>query len=75
VGTWDRLRAALRREKGDAKELLDELTARADAALDQRERDLRATPIERLEREQARSEEIDADLEAVRRRIERAGES
>ena len=67
---WDRIRAALRQEKRDLDEAVDEFTTKANATLDQKERELRATPEERLAMEEARGEEIDAELDAVRRRIE-----
>lgn len=70
ASTWDRIRAALRREKGDIDEAVDEFTTKANATLDQKERELHATPEERLAMEQERGDEIDAELEAVRRRIE-----
>jgi hypothetical protein len=74
VGTWDRLRAALRREKRDVDEAIDELTAKGNAALDRRERELRATPEEKLALEQERGAENDAAFEEVRRRIEERGD-
>jgi hypothetical protein len=74
VGTWDRLRAALRREKRDVDEAIDELTAKGNAALDRRERELRATPEEKLALEQERAAENDAAFEEVRRRIEERGD-
>jgi hypothetical protein len=46
-------------------------TARADAALDRRERELAATPEEKLAMEQARVADIDDEIEAIRRRIQR----
>lgn len=70
MGTWDRIRAALRREKRDVDVAVEEFKARANAALDQRERELEATPAEKFAMEQERSAEIDAELDAVRRRIE-----
>ena len=70
ASTWDRIRAALRREKRDLDEAVDELTTKANATLDRKERELRATPEEKLAMEQERSDEIDAELDAVRRRIE-----
>ena len=70
TSTWDRIRAALRREKRDIDEAVDELTTKANATLDQKERELQATPEERLAMEQAKGDEIDAELDAVRRRIE-----
>lgn len=73
MGTWDRIKAALRREKADIDEAVDELTDRGNAALDQRERELHATPEERLAMEQERAAELDGDFEAVRRRIEGQG--
>jgi hypothetical protein len=71
--TWDRIRAALRRERRDVDEALADAEARGNAALDQRERELHATPSEKLAMEQARGAEIDAELDAVRKRIEGGG--
>ena len=73
MGTWDRILAALRREKRDVAEALDEFTDRANADLDRRERELHATPEEKLAIEQERVAENDAELEAIRRRIEGRG--
>lgn len=70
MGTWDRIRHALKREKRDLDDAVNEMQTKANAALDQRERELHATPAEKLAIEQARAADIDADLEAVRRRIE-----
>lgn len=70
MGTWDRIKAALRRERDDVAEAVDELTGRGNEALDRRERELHATPEERLAMEQERAAELDDDFEAVRRRIE-----
>ena len=75
MGTWDRLLAVLRRESRDVGEAVADLTAKADAALDRRERELRASPSERMEIEQERAAENDAELEAIRRRIEGGGAS
>lgn len=73
MGTWDRIRDALRREKRDVDEALGEFEVKANAALDRRERELRATPEEKLVMEQERAAENDAELEAIRRRIEGGG--
>jgi len=73
MGTWDRIRAALRREKADIDEALAEFEVKANASLDRRERELRATPEERLAMEQERAAENDAEIEAIRRRIEGGG--
>ena len=70
MGTWDRIRAALRREKHDVDEALAEFEVKANAELDRRERELRATPEETPAMEQERAAENDAELEAIRRRIE-----
>jgi hypothetical protein len=70
MGTWDRIRTVLRREKRDLDEAVDEFKDRANAALDKREREQAATPEEKLAMEQDRSAEIDAEFDAVRRRIE-----
>ena len=71
MSTWDRIRAILRRERRDLDDALVDFTERGNAALDRRERELNATPEEKLAIEQERAEEIDAELDAVRRRIER----
>lgn len=70
MGTWDRILAALRREKRDVDEAVDEFTTKANEALDRRERELHATPAEKLAMEQERAAENDAEIEAIRRRIE-----
>ena len=70
---WDKIRAVLRQEKRDIDEAVDELTTKANATLDQKERELRATPEERLAMEQEKGDAIDAELDAVRRRIEGQG--
>lgn len=69
-GLWDRIRAALRRERRDVEQALDELTDRGNAALDERERELHATPEEKLAIEQERGAALDEEFDAVRRRIE-----
>ena len=69
MGTWDRILAALRREKRDVDAAVDEFEERANAALDRRERELRATPEEKLAMEQERVRENDAEMEELRRRI------
>ena len=73
MATWNRIKALLRREKRDIGEAVDEWKDKASATLDRRERELHATPSEKLVMEQERTEEIDAELDAVRRRIERGG--
>ena len=70
MGTWDRIVAALRREKRDVDEALNEFKDRANSALDRREREMNATPIEKLEMEEERGREIDDEMEAIRKRIE-----
>ena len=67
---WDRVRSVLRREKAEVDDALDDAVRRGDAALDARERELRATPEERLRLEQERAAAADAEYEALRRRIE-----
>ena len=70
MSTWDRIKAALRREQRDVEEALDEATARGNEALDRRERELDATPEERLRIEQEKAASADAEYEALRRKIE-----
>ena len=75
MGTFDRLKAALRREKRDIDEAVDEMTAHGNAVLDKKERELHATPSEKLAIEQDRAKDIDDEIEAIRRRLERGGDS
>jgi hypothetical protein len=70
AGVWDRVRALLRREKRDIAEALADATARADEVLDRRERELAASPEERLAMEQERAAAQDDEFEALRRKIE-----
>ena len=74
MGIWDRIRAVLRREKRDFDVAVDEFKDRANAALDEREREQRATPDEKLRIEQQRGDDLDAEFDAVRRRIAGEGE-
>ena len=73
MGTWERIRAALRREKRELHDVVGDATSRADAALAKRERELTASPAEKLALEQERGAENDAELEAIRKRIEGQG--
>jgi hypothetical protein len=75
MGTWDRIRAALRREKRELDDVVKDATAKADTALTKREHDLTATPAEKLAMEQERAAENDAEFEALRQRIEGKGTS
>jgi hypothetical protein len=70
MSTWTRIRAALRREKRELDDVVGDATSKANAALDRRERELEATPQEKLDLEQARAAENDAEFEALRKRIE-----
>ena len=68
--TWRRIQAALRREKRDLDQAVQELEARGNAVMDQKERALNATPEERLTLEQKRAADIDHELDAIRKRIQ-----
>ena len=70
MGVWDKIRAVLRQEKRDLDDVIDDVTERGNAALDQRERELHATPEEKIAIEQERAEELDAEFDAVRDRIQ-----
>lgn len=67
---WDRLRAALGRERREVEAAIEEATARGNAVLEDKERELDATPEERLRIEAERAARHDAEYEAVRRKIE-----
>jgi hypothetical protein len=69
-GLWDRVRRALQREKHDIDDALADATRRGNEVLDERERELAATPEERLEIEQERTDRADAEFEALKRKIE-----
>ena len=70
TGLWDRLRALLRSEKAELDDALADAEQRGNAALDARERELHATPEERLRIEQERAAAADAEYEALKRQIE-----
>lgn len=67
---WDRLRAALGRERREVEAAIEEATARGNAVLDGKERELGATAEERLRIEAERAARQDAEYEALRRKIE-----
>ena len=69
MGTWKRIRAALRREKRELDDVVGDATKRADEALAKREHELTATPAEKLALEQERAAQNDAEFEALRQRI------
>ena len=73
-GFWSELRRVLRREKRELDDVIADATERGNEALDQRERELGATPEERLRIEQERAGATDDEYEALRRRIERDAE-
>ena len=68
---WSRLRAIFRREKREVDDALADATERGNEALDRRERELAASPEERLAIEQERAAAADDEYEALRRKIER----
>ena len=70
MSTWDRLRAALRRETKDVQEALSDFEARTHATLDEKERLLKASPSEKMAMEQNKARALDDQLEALKRRID-----
>lgn len=70
MGWADRLRTLLRREARDAKEALDDAVSAGNRALDRKERELAASPDEKLTMEQQRIADSDAEFEALRAQIE-----
>ena len=70
VSTWSRIRAALRQEKKDVDEALDEFKDRANATLDRKERERDASPAEKMAIEADKARAADAEFDALRRRIE-----
>jgi len=70
MGAFDRLKAALRREKHDIDDAVRDATAHGNAVLDEKERERDASPTEKLVIEQKKSQDIDDEIEAIRRRIE-----
>lgn len=71
ANAWDRLRAIFRRETRELDDALADATERGNEALDRRERELTATPEERLTIERERAAAQDDEYEALRRKIER----
>ena len=74
MSNWDKLRDALRREKRDIKSAVSDFTAHANATLDAKEKELRATPSEKVAIELARAKELDDQIQALKNKIDRAGE-
>lgn len=70
---WDRLRRALGREKKELDDVVEDATRRGNETLDRKERELHATPEERLRLEQERAKQADDEFDALRRRIEGGG--
>jgi hypothetical protein len=70
MGAWDRIRNAFRREKRELDDIVGDATERANAAVDRRERELDASPAERMAMEQQRAADVDSEFDAVRKRIE-----
>ena len=68
--TWDRLRAVFRRESRELEDAVEDAKARANEELDRREREMNASPEDRLTMEQERAAKQDDEYEALRRRIE-----
>jgi hypothetical protein len=69
-GVWDRVKRALRREKREIDDAIADATRHGNAVLDAKERELAATPEERLAIEEQRAAEVDAEFDALRRRLE-----
>lgn len=67
---WERIRSALRREAHDVGEAIDQATERGNAAMDRAERELHASPEEKVALEQERIAANDAEYEALKRQIE-----
>jgi hypothetical protein len=67
---WSRLRALFRREKRELDDALADAISRGNQALDRRERELAASPEERLAIERERAAAQDDEYEALRRKIE-----
>ena len=65
----ERIRTWLRRESADAAQLRDDTTRRLEAELTRRERELNATPEERIDTLTAEMAANDAELDALRRRL------
>ena len=70
MNLWDKVLAVLRREATDAKQIAEEAQARADAALAAKERELAATPDERLAMTADAIAESDAAFEELRDEID-----
>ena len=66
---WERVRKALTREAAEANDLADEVQAKIEADLDRRERELRATPEERLQSAVTDAAEADAEFDKLARQI------
>ena len=68
--TWDKLRRIFRSEKRELDDAIEDATRRGNETLDRKERELHATPEEKLRIEQERAARADDEYDALRRRIE-----
>ncbi len=73
MSLWKRMRRIFRREVADVKDAMDDAVARGDAALDEREREMNASPEEKLRIQQQRVAKADAEFDEIRGRIKRDG--
>jgi len=63
---WDKVKSALQRDKVE----LDAVVADANQVMDRKERELNATPEEKLRLAQARADAADEEYEALKRKLE-----
>lgn len=66
VTLWDKVRAVLRRDKAE----LEEMVADAHRVMDRKERELHATPAEKLRAAQEAAAAADEDYEVLKRKLE-----
>jgi hypothetical protein len=74
-GLWDRVRRALRREQREIADAIEDVTRRGNEVMDEKERELDATPEERLLIAEQRAAQADDEYEALKRKIEGDRES
>jgi ABC-type transporter Mla subunit MlaD len=67
VTFWDKVRSVLRRDKAELDAFVDD----ANQVMDRKERELHATPEEKLEAAQAAADAADAEYEDLKRKLER----
>ena len=74
MSLWARIRRVFRREAAEVEDMVNDAVDRGNAVLDEKEREMTASPEEKLRIQQQRIDQTDAEFDEIRRRIGRTDE-